>query len=38
MGWSYGKMGDVKLAKRADARKVKGKYRRGRPLYYSILF
>ena len=31
MGWSCGKMGDEKLAKRADALKMQGKWRRGRP-------
>ena len=31
MGWPGGKMGDEKLAKRADAQRVEGKRRRGRP-------
>ena len=33
MGWSFGgKMGDKQLAKRADAQRVEGKWRRGRPI------
>ena len=30
MSWSCGKMGDEKLAKRADTQKVEGKWRQGR--------
>ena len=31
MGWSCRKMADETLAKRADAQKIEGKSRRGRP-------